>query len=552
VDSSTRERRSESLKIGDWRVDIQARIARCGERYTRLEPRPMAVLLCLAKANGELLSVQELKSAVWGETHVVDDVVKRCISQIRMAFGDDAKTQAIIATTPKQGYCIACEVNWTSEVEEQQSVSLRDFFRWIPPIQVRTQPIIGVCFTLVLVFCAIYFLAINQSVQGTTDKPKVFLDTKYAQAEEYYARYEFKDNESAIAIYRGIVLAHPKEARAYAGLANGLLQRFTRWDGSDAALDEARQAATTALQMDAMLADGHKALGLYYQINAQYAKAIASYKSAIERDRTAWAPVNNIAEVYRAMDDLQSAINWFECALQITENRESSLTALGELHFRLGSYDTAHSYFNDALTLAPYSEDAHIGLSFVSLYQRQPLMSEGYCEHLLSVNPVAHDCRANIGVAALLASDFERAADTFDTLANNGSPYWAVVGKVRRFQALAGVSRTISRTDEAAELTKSIELAVVEKVIASAQAEWLKALVSASVGKLHEATEQYEIALAQGHRAITWDFIEPGFVTLRKEEPFNRLLNEARKKNQSKASKILSDNKRSLQKQCFI
>jgi DNA-binding winged helix-turn-helix (wHTH) protein/Tol biopolymer transport system component len=71
---------------------------------TRLEPKAMQVLVCLAERAGEVVAKEQLLRTVWPDTFVTDDVLTRCISELRRAFGDDAKEPRFIQTIPKSGY----------------------------------------------------------------------------------------------------------------------------------------------------------------------------------------------------------------------------------------------------------------------------------------------------------------------------------------------------------------------------------------------------------------------------------------------------------------
>jgi eukaryotic-like serine/threonine-protein kinase len=75
-----------------------------------LEPKMMEVLVCLAEKQGEVISKEQLIRAVWPNTFVTDDVLTRCISELRKAFQDDPKEPQIIQTIPKRGYRLVAEV----------------------------------------------------------------------------------------------------------------------------------------------------------------------------------------------------------------------------------------------------------------------------------------------------------------------------------------------------------------------------------------------------------------------------------------------------------
>jgi Tol biopolymer transport system component/DNA-binding winged helix-turn-helix (wHTH) protein len=90
--------------VGDWLVEPELnRIQRNGEK-AHLEPKVMEVLVCLSRANGSVISKEQLIRQVWPDTFVTDDVLKGSIWQLRKAFQDDSKHPSVIETIPKGGY----------------------------------------------------------------------------------------------------------------------------------------------------------------------------------------------------------------------------------------------------------------------------------------------------------------------------------------------------------------------------------------------------------------------------------------------------------------
>jgi TolB-like protein/Flp pilus assembly protein TadD len=77
----------------------------------RLEPKVMQVLVCLAENAGEVVSKERLMRSVWPDAFVGDDVLTRCISELRRVFGDDAKEPRFIQTIPKSGYRLIARVS---------------------------------------------------------------------------------------------------------------------------------------------------------------------------------------------------------------------------------------------------------------------------------------------------------------------------------------------------------------------------------------------------------------------------------------------------------
>src|SRR5580704_13510762 len=92
------------FQLGAWVVRPQLNILVRDQRTIHLEPKMMGVLVCLAQRSGEVVPKEQLVQEVWRGTFVTDDVLIRCISELRKAFGDNAGKPAVIETIPKRGY----------------------------------------------------------------------------------------------------------------------------------------------------------------------------------------------------------------------------------------------------------------------------------------------------------------------------------------------------------------------------------------------------------------------------------------------------------------
>jgi TolB-like protein len=115
------------FQLGAWRVQPQLNSVACEQRTIRLEPKMMEVLVCLAQSSGEVVSKEQLVREVWRNTFVTDDVLIRCVSALRRAFGDDAGKPAFIETIPKKGYRLLLPVVPVARPHSLRSLSPSDF-----------------------------------------------------------------------------------------------------------------------------------------------------------------------------------------------------------------------------------------------------------------------------------------------------------------------------------------------------------------------------------------------------------------------------------------
>ncbi|MDQ3038376.1 MAG: winged helix-turn-helix domain-containing protein [Pseudomonadota bacterium] len=102
----------QSLRLGDFSVDPEAGRMIGPAGVEQLDPKVMQVLVLLAKHALDVVPRHELLSQVWPGVVVGDDVVSRCIYQLRRHLrraGGDERYAALVETLPKRGYRLNCE-----------------------------------------------------------------------------------------------------------------------------------------------------------------------------------------------------------------------------------------------------------------------------------------------------------------------------------------------------------------------------------------------------------------------------------------------------------
>lgn len=95
------------FELGEYRINPQSREIVGPRGPVRVEPKAMDVLLRLAEATGETVDRETLIRSVWPRGFVTDDVLTRCIGQIRKALGETARASRFVVTVPKVGYRLA-------------------------------------------------------------------------------------------------------------------------------------------------------------------------------------------------------------------------------------------------------------------------------------------------------------------------------------------------------------------------------------------------------------------------------------------------------------
>jgi DNA-binding response OmpR family regulator len=94
---------ADTFRLGDFDVDSRSNEIAGPNGVVTLEPLVMNVLVCLTQHAGEVVPRDVIIAEVWRRA-TGDQVLDRCISELRTALRDDARRPQYIKTYPKSGY----------------------------------------------------------------------------------------------------------------------------------------------------------------------------------------------------------------------------------------------------------------------------------------------------------------------------------------------------------------------------------------------------------------------------------------------------------------
>ena len=112
-----------ALRIGPWHIDTAHRTLIKGDVQVKLTPRSWDVLTLLIASAGKLVSTENMLATLWSEHTADESYVRKSISEIRRAFGDDG--HQLIRTVPKKGYVFS--KRRTDETARTNSVAVLPF-----------------------------------------------------------------------------------------------------------------------------------------------------------------------------------------------------------------------------------------------------------------------------------------------------------------------------------------------------------------------------------------------------------------------------------------
>jgi Tol biopolymer transport system component/DNA-binding winged helix-turn-helix (wHTH) protein len=119
--------KTSRVTIGDWLLDAgAARLTHTNGEQKRLTPKALEVLLLLVSHAGTTVTREELLNTIWKASYPSDYVVSRAIADLRLAFGESAKSAGYIETVPKLGYRLIAKVS-KPEVPISKHVEIKKF-----------------------------------------------------------------------------------------------------------------------------------------------------------------------------------------------------------------------------------------------------------------------------------------------------------------------------------------------------------------------------------------------------------------------------------------
>lgn len=103
------------LRFGQFELDADSGVLRRAGVRVALQDQPLRVLLCLLEHPGSVVTREELRRQVWGDTFVdFEHGLNVAVRRLRESLGDDAETSRFIETLPRRGYRFMAPVE-TSE-----------------------------------------------------------------------------------------------------------------------------------------------------------------------------------------------------------------------------------------------------------------------------------------------------------------------------------------------------------------------------------------------------------------------------------------------------
>ena len=275
------------FRVGDWHVDPATGRVKSAAAEVKLEPKVMAVLVCLARQPGKVVTREQLEATVWAGVVVGYDSLASTIIKLRKAFGDDSKQPRIIETVPKRGYRLIAGVG---PVQREAGVEPEEK----PPAPSTTWVVTGLVTTLLLLGVAVWlYMGSRQPVPDPGVEQAVAIDAELPQV--YWAlgltQMFGKDYKQALSTAEKSIALNPNYADGY-----GLLATILNYAG--------RPRQALALMQKAMRLNPRHPFAynvirgeIYFNLHS-YDSAVDDFMHALERNPDAYEPRLWLAAAY--------------------------------------------------------------------------------------------------------------------------------------------------------------------------------------------------------------------------------------------------------------
>jgi len=244
------------VKIGTSSIDFKGLQIDGPMGLQSIEPKIMKLLRVLTENAGEVMTREELISAVWGVEYGGDESLSRGISILRKVLGDKKGDHRHIVTVSRVGYRLIADIDsnyksksFVQRAQDSGGVELSDNDGLkIPTSKLKKMPaIVGLMTTLM----ALAFVVLLGGRAKETLSLQARIEQGYSHIENFTRKGAITEAQD---IFSGILADDPSHAAARAGLAFAIFREYTHLERDPALLQRAKAHAEAALREDEHLA----------------------------------------------------------------------------------------------------------------------------------------------------------------------------------------------------------------------------------------------------------------------------------------------------------
>ena len=356
--------------FSDFDLDVRAGALRRGGQPVRINPQALKALTLLVVRQGELVTRQELRQAIWGDRAHGDfeHGLNVCIRQVRAALGESADGTALVVTCPREGYRMGVPVTGMPDAEPHVE---RQRWHWA-----RLKWAAAAC----VLAAGLAALSWNRdtsappagtasrasgAAEAVTASGPVFFarpgSTRRAEAEMWYWRGRaFYDRSTgrqpfgALPYFERAVGFDPTFAPAQAALAVTYVDRAVQGVESAASDGKARQASERARVLGPTTAETHVALAeVSYRLNDDARAAEQEFLRAIALDGRSAYVRQRYAVFLQEQRRFDAAVAQLRIAQEIDPLSVGASWQIADMLFSAGRFEESLTHAYETLKIDP-------------------------------------------------------------------------------------------------------------------------------------------------------------------------------------------------------
>ena len=472
---------SRYLIGNDLIVDSQRRSVTLDDIELNLPELSYRLLVALIEQAPNIISHDELMTAVWQDRVVSDENLKKRVSRLREALNDSSDSPKYFVAERGMGYrCIACVQPITEQLNSSHIDDLSETKDKKITVNWGYLLIILVAFTVSVTSYFIYQPARN--IESVSTAP--ITDISF-QAAQYYYRYNAKDNQRALSLYQEAIALNPHVSANYSGLANVYSQGYYQFGESIYSSMDAQQLSTKAINLAPDKPWGYNSLGFALYLNGNYQRSIKAFNNAHKLAPDWGLNLSQKALTHLAMGELVLAYQNAKNALELNPTDAETNTGLGIVFESLSMLKQATAMLEVALTINPNHLLAQSHLGQLALRKKDLESAKFILTKLTTKFPHHQFGHWLMGHYYLQQSDTAAALTSFNKAAHLGGRY-----KLPSQVYIATINKDITQLEAYNRQLESLILAGNQW----AELSFSQAVITAAMGK-EDAMDKFKLAI---------------------------------------------------------
>ncbi|MCZ6729534.1 MAG: hypothetical protein O7C61_07470 [SAR324 cluster bacterium] len=196
-------------------------------------------------------------------------------------------------------------------------------------------------------------------------------------------------NEQAMQLLEQAIDVDPNFAEAYAALARRHIEEGLFGDQSQSAsLEKVRELASKAMELNDEVADAYTALGMYYLLKGDTARAVAEAEQGVRLSPQSADATARLAQIQLFSGDPALAVATFRRAMTLAPSYPSwYATFLGHAFYCLERHKEAVEVLRESVAIVPNAIMAHVFLAANQMALKNVAEGEAAAKEILRIHP---------------------------------------------------------------------------------------------------------------------------------------------------------------------